>query len=117
MTGARVTARPSGTGSRGWKEPPRLERLERRGAGSEDARPGAPAGGAGRGAGLSAGKWGTFFARGPPLPPWRRGRLFTSFFFKKKKSLPLLLLSHAKLFISAAVGAADGGGERRRGQS
>lgn len=88
MTGARVTARPSGTGSRGWKEPPRLERLERRGAGSEDARPGAPAGGAGRGAGLSAGKWGTFFARGPPLPPWRRGRLFTSFFFKKKKIAP-----------------------------
>lgn len=45
-----------------------------------------------------------------PSPSWRRGRLFTSFFLEKKISLLLLLLSHAKLFISAAVGAADGGG-------
>lgn len=32
------------------------------------------------------------------------------FFREKNLSLLLLLLSHAKLFISAAVGAADGGG-------
>lgn len=32
------------------------------------------------------------------------------FLEKKNLSLLLLLLSHVKLFISAAVGAADGGG-------
>lgn len=80
VTGARVTARPSGTDSSGWKETPQPERPKRRGAGTEDARPRALARRDGRGAGVSAGKWETFLNRGSPLPPWTRGRLFTSFF-------------------------------------
>lgn len=51
VTGAPVTARPSGTDSSGWKETQQPERRERRGAGTEDARPRAPAREDGRGAG------------------------------------------------------------------
>lgn len=45
------------------------------------------------------------------LPPHGEGGgCLLPFFRKKNLSLLLLLLSHVKLFISAAVGAADGGG-------
>lgn len=47
VTGTPVTARPSGTDSSGWKETPQPER---RGAGTEDGRPRAPAREDGRGA-------------------------------------------------------------------
>ena len=60
---------------------------------------------------MSAGKWETFSNRGSPLPPWKKGAAVYFLFLEKKNlSLLLLLLSHAKLFISAAVGAADGVG-------
>ena len=49
VTGARVTARPSGTDSSGWKE---TLQPERRSAGTEDARPRAPAREDVRGAGV-----------------------------------------------------------------
>lgn len=81
VTGVRVAARPSRTDSSGWKETQQLERPKRRSAGTEDAhRSPARREGAGRGSGLSAGRWETFLNRGSPSPPWRKGRLFTSFF-------------------------------------
>lgn len=64
-------------------------------------------------AGLSAGEWETFSNRGSPLPtPMAKGAAVYFLFLEKKKNISLLLLlfSHVKLFISAAVGAADGGG-------
>ncbi|XP_004413562.1 PREDICTED: uncharacterized protein LOC101381712 [Odobenus rosmarus divergens] len=51
VTGAPVTARPSGTDSSGWKETPHPELPKRRGAGTEDARLRAPARWDRRGAG------------------------------------------------------------------
>lgn len=60
---------------------------------------------------MSAGKWETFSNRGSPLPLMEKGAAVYFLFFREKNlSLLLLLLSHAKLFISAAVGAADGSG-------
>ncbi|KAI5178907.1 Protein Piccolo [Manis pentadactyla] len=66
--GARVAARPSGTRCRGWRAPP-PERPERRGAGTEDASPGAAA----RGPRRRPGKKSL-----APAAPGSHAKLFTS---------------------------------------
>lgn len=83
VTGAGVAARPSGTDSSGWEKTPPLESGRSGGAPGRRTRarePGPRRRARGWGAGLSAGKWETLLNRGSPLPPRRRGRLFTSFF-------------------------------------
>lgn len=82
VTGARVTACPSGTDSGGRRR--RRSRSGRSswgpGRGTRARKPGPAEPGARRRAVLSAGEWETFLNRGSSPHPWRKGRLFTSFF-------------------------------------